>query len=308
MKSDEPIQNGHALPRAFVNSGSLVTAGWLAERLEDPTVRVVDARYIIEMDDQGRFHELPGHASFLESHIPGAAFLSLDDLQDHKNPTHIVDAQGFGDIMSRLGIGSDDDVVVYDTDGGVWSARLWWALRLYGHTAVRLLDGGFGNWVREGLPVESGDRPLEPSRFAGHLQAGLRVEIDDVVSAMSDSDAVIVDGLTEPFHTGRARLFPHLSAGHIPGAVNIPAPDTLDPETDQLLSVAELAERWRPVVDGADRIITYCGAGMYGAFDLFVLHLLGYDAALYDGSWEEWASSEDLPIATVPLVTEGEDR
>ena len=87
-----------------------------------------------------------------------------------------------------------------------------------------------------------------------------------------------------------------------------PEDHNLDPETNRLLPAAVLAERWDPVVDGAERIITYCGAGMYGAFDLFVLHLLGYDAALYDGSWEEWAADEDLPIATVPLLAEDEAR
>ncbi|MEA3502948.1 MAG: sulfurtransferase, partial [Actinomycetota bacterium] len=253
-----------------------------------------------EMDKWGRFHGMPGRDSFLESHIPGAVFFDLDDLRDSDQPAHIVDADTFGGIMSRLGIGSDDEVVVYDTDGGVWAARLWWALCLYGHESVRILDGGSVNWVREGLPMEAGESSLEPSRFVAHLQPGLRVEIDDVVSAMSDPAAVIVDGLSEPFHTGTVRLFPHLPAGHIPGAVNAPAPENLDPETDRLLPIAELVEHWAPVVNGAERIITYCGAGMYGAFDLFVLHLLGYEAALYDGSWEEWAVTNSRLIETAP--------
>ncbi len=308
MNGDELIQSKDALKGTFVNSGALATADWLAERLEDPTVRIVDARYIVEMDEQGRFREVPGHASFLESHIPGAVFLDLGDLRDSSNPAHIVDADMFGDTMSRLGIGSDDDVAVYDTDGGVWSARLWWALRLYGHRKVRILDGGFTNWVQEGMLVESGERSPEPARFVARLQPDLRVEIDDVISATQDSNTVIVDGLTEPFHDGTARLFSHLPAGHIPGAVNMPAPDNLDPETNRLLPAAVLAERWGPVVDGADRVITYCGAGMYGAFDLFVLHLLGYDAALYDGSWEEWAANGDHPIATARSVSEDEGR
>jgi thiosulfate/3-mercaptopyruvate sulfurtransferase len=295
-------------PDTFANPGALATAGWLEERLDDPAVRIVDARYMIEMDDQGRFREVPGRESFVESHIAGAVFLDLNDLRDRTKPAHIVDAAAFSNIMSRLGIGSDHEVIVYDTDGGVWAARLWWALRLYGHSAVRILDGGFSNWVKEGLRLETGEHSIETSRFLARGRPDLIVAIGDVVSAMSDSETVIIDGLTEPFHTGAVRLFPHLQAGHIPGAVNIPAPDNLDSETDRLLPVAELAERWRPVVDSAERIITYCGAGMYGAFDLFVLHLLGYDAALYDGSWEEWAANKNLPIATTPPVSEDEPR
>ena len=308
MKRDESDEGGAASPGTFVNTESLATADWLAERLDDPGVKIIDARYIIEMDDRGRFYEVPGREPFLESHIPGAVFLDLDHLQDSTRPAHIVDGETFEDVMSRLGIGNDDEVVVYDTDGGVWAARIWWALRLYGHGAVRILDGGFTNWVREEQPVESREHPIEPARFVTRPQPDLRVEIEDVVSAMSDPDTVIVDGLTEPFHSGSERLFPRLSAGHIPGAVNIPAPDNLDPETDRLLPVADVAELWRPVVESGERIITYCGRGMYGAFDMFVLHLLGYEATLYDGSWEEWAATEGLPISTSSAVSEGEER
>lgn len=309
-KYDGPVMRGELEANEqvgsepFVNAQSIATAGWLEERLGDPTVTIVDARYIVEMDDQGRFREIPGRDSFLESHIAGAVFLDLDDLRDRTTPAHILGARAFSDVMSRLGIGSDDEVVVYDTDGGVWSARLWWALRLYGHTAVRILDGGFTNWVQQDLPVEGGEPTVGPAHFVARPQANVRAEINDVVSAMSDPDTVIVDGLSEPFHAGRARLFPHLAAGHIPGAVNAPAPDNLDAATDKLLPIAELAARWGSMVDGAERIITYCGAGMFGAFDLFVLHLLGYDAALYDGSWEEWAATEGLPIATAQSVSE----
>ncbi len=308
MSTNQADKSEATSPRAFVNTESLATAGWLAARLDEPGVKIIDARYIIEMDDRGRFYEVPGRESFLESHIPGAAFLDLDHLQHAARPAHIVDGDTFEDVMSRLGIGNDDEVVVYDTDGGVWAARIWWALRLYGHGAVKILDGGFTNWVREELPVDSGEHPVEPARFVARPQPDLRVEIEDVVSAMSDPETVIVDGLTEPFHEGSARLFPHLPAGHIPGAVNVPAPDNLDPETDRLLPVADVAELWRPVVDSGERIITYCGGGMYGAFDLFVLHLLGYDAALYDGSWEEWAATEGLPISTSSAASGDEDR
>jgi len=308
ISRDELTEGQRTGPEAFVNAGALATASWLAERLDDPAVKIIDARYIVEMDDQGRFHEVPGRESFLESHIPGAVFFDLDHLQHAARPAHIVDGDTFEDVMSQLGIGSDDEVVVYDTDGGVWAARIWWALRLYGHGAVRILDGGFTNWVQEELSVESGEYPIEPARFVARPHPNLRVKLEDVVSAISDPATVIVDGLTEPFHSGSDRLFPRLSAGHIPGAVNIPAPDNLDPETDRLLPFADVVELWRPVIANSERIITYCGRGMYGAFDLFVLHLLGYDAALYDGSWEEWAATEGLPISTSSGVPEDEDR
>jgi rhodanese-related sulfurtransferase len=180
----------------------------------------------------------------------------------------------------------------------VWSAWLWRALRLYGHESIRILDGGFTDWVQQELPVEAGEHAVEPSQFVARPQPDLRVEIDDAVSAMSASDTGIVGGLSQPSHTGSVRLFPSLPSGHIPGAVNIPALDNLDPETGRLPPVAGLVECWEPIVDSVERVTTYCGAGMYGAFSLFVLYPTGYDAALCDGSGEEWAATKHPPVAT----------
>jgi len=300
MSTDTSTGRDGVSPDRFANQDALSDAEWLATHLDDPSVKIVDARYMVEMDERGRFFEVPGKAPFLEGHIPGAVFLNLDDLRDATKPAHIVDPEVFAEIMSGMGIGTDDIVVAYDTEGGVWSARLWWALRLHGHERVRVLDGGFANWVDAGLPTETGDRIVEPSAFAAEPIGGLRVDLEDVVAAMEDPDSVIIDALSEPFHAGRVRLYAPLRAGHIPGAINVPAPTNLDPETHRLLPAAVLSERWKVAIGGAERVITYCGGGMYGAFDLFVLHLLGYEAALYDGSWEEWAATGDLPIATDP--------
>jgi len=285
---------------AFDNIDSLAAATWLEDRLDKHLLKIVDTRYIVEQDEKGRFVEVPGTASYLESHIPGAVFLGLDDLRDANEPAHIVGSDVFEEIMSGLGIGTADEIVVYDTDGGMWAARLWWALRLYGHEKVRILDGGFKHWVDQGHPVETGDRIVAPGAFSAQPADGLLAVLDDVLDAQNDSASLIIDALTEPFHTGRVRLYAKLPAGHIPGAITMPAPDNLDPESHRLLPADVLRERWAPVVDGADTIITYCGGGMYGAFDLFVLHLLGYDAVLYDGAWEEWAANDHLPIATTP--------
>jgi thiosulfate/3-mercaptopyruvate sulfurtransferase len=152
---------------------------------------------------------VPGRESFLEFHIPGGVFLDLNTLRDLARPAHVVDAEGFGDVMSRLGVGSDDGVVVYDTDGGVWSGRLWWALRLYGHKSVRILDGGFTNWVQQRLPVASGETMIESSRFVATPRPEFKVDIGDVVAAMSDPGistvVAVFRGLSAP-HTGTATL------------------------------------------------------------------------------------------------------
>jgi len=287
-------------PNEFTNGDAVASPDWLQDRIGDPTVKIVDTRFIVEVDDEGRFREVPGKDSFLESHIPGAVFLDLNELRDASAPAHLVPPSVFEEMISARGIGNEDEIVVYDTEGGVWSARLWWALRLNGHERVRILDGGFTSWVLEEKPVETGNRIVAPSAFVSDPVDHLKIEISDVIDATRDGATVIIDALSEPFHAGRTRLYASLPAGHIPGAINIPAPDNLDSHTHRLLDVDTLRRRWSPVVGDAERIITYCGGGMYGAFDLFVLHLLGYEATLYDGAWEEWAANDALPIATTP--------
>jgi thiosulfate/3-mercaptopyruvate sulfurtransferase len=119
-----------------------------------------------------------------------------------------------------------------------------------------------------------------------------------VLAAISDDGVCIVDALPEPFFLGDAKLYPDLRAGHIPGALNLAAPANLDPKTSTLLSPEKLAELWTSAGVSRDkRVITYCGGGVFAAFALFALHLLGYeDTALYDASWSEWGADESLPV------------
>jgi thiosulfate/3-mercaptopyruvate sulfurtransferase len=285
----------------FVNSASLATAPWLANHLDDPRVVIVDTRYTVELDENGRFLSVPGTAAYLESHIPGAVFVNLDDLRQEPDPTSILSPDEFARAMSRLGVSNEHEVVVYDTEGGTWCARLWWALRYHGHDAVRILDGGFATWTAHGFPVEGGEVSRTPEAFEPQVIPGLRVEIDDVLDAIDDTHTVIVDALPEPFFTGQIPLYPHLRRGHIPGAANIAAPAQVDPTTWELLPPEQLAGMWAPVLEDTARIITYCGGGVYGAFDMFVLHLLGHESSLYDGSWEEWGARDDTPVETGPV-------
>lgn len=285
----------------FVNGEDLVSTAELADRLDAPDLVVVDTRNTVEVDSRGQFRTVPGREGFLAGHVPGAVHLDLDELRDPAEPTSILPPDRFAEAMEALGVGDDREVVVYDTEGGTWAARLWWALRYHGHDRVRLLDGGYVRWVDEDRPVETGPaRPPAATTFTPRLRPDLRVTTDEVLAALDDPTTVIVDALPRPFYEGRISLYPGLRAGHIPGARNVPAPENLDPTTWRLRSPAELARRWEPLLDGRRRVITYCGGGVYGAFDLFVLHLLGHDAALYDGSWEAWAAKDELPIETGP--------
>jgi thiosulfate/3-mercaptopyruvate sulfurtransferase len=287
----------------YTNPDSLVNPTWLVERLEEPGLRVVDLRFDLRPGPSGGLEPTSGRSDYDVGHIPGAVFVDMNaDLAHHDAPLEILSPERFEALMGRLGIGNDTTVVLYDGSGGTWAARLWWALRYYGHDDVRLLDGGYARWVDEGHPTDDAEALPSPARFESRPRPELRVTSDEVLAAISDNGICIVDALPEPFFLGAAKLYPDLRAGHIPGACNVAAPANLDPDTSNLLSAERLEELWASAGVSRDkRVITYCGGGVFAAFALFALHLLGYeDTALYDASWSEWGADESLPVETGP--------
>lgn len=276
-----------------------MSAEWLVSHLDDPSVRVVDARYYVRPTAKGSLIAVSGRDEYNKDHIPGAVFIDvMSDLSDPDTPLHILNSVRFEDLMGRLGIGGDKTIVVYDDQGGTWAARLWWALRYYGHQDVRLLNGGYSLWKNEGHPVEHSSALPKATSFQVQIRPELRVTKEDVMHAIDDEGTVIVDALPPPFYAGELRLYPSHRAGHVPGAINVPAPSNLDPESQTVLSAPRLAELWRDAgLPSNKRVITYCGGGVYASFALFALHLLGHeDAALYDASWMEWGADPNLPI------------
>jgi len=283
----------------------LATTEWLAEHLDAPSVRVVDMRYHAGATSSGSLQGVSGREAYQQSHIPGAVFVDFaSDLAEPEDdvPLNILSPDHFTALVGRLGIGNDSTVVVYDDQGGTWAARLWWALRYYGHDAAKVLNGGLTKWIAEGRPLETHTPALPPATFQARTRPELIATRDEVLQAMGRRDVYIIDALPEAFYTGGARLYPTHKAGHIPTARNLPATDNIDRVAQTLLPADELAQLWRKLDLSPDqKVITYCGAGAYGAFDLFVLYVLGHEnASLYDGSWMEWGANPELPVETGP--------
>ncbi|MDP2950104.1 MAG: sulfurtransferase [Chloroflexota bacterium] len=282
---------------------ALATTEWLAAHLDDPSVRVVDVRYYVGVASGGSFRGVSGRKAYRQGHIPGALFVDFaSDLADPEDdvPLNILSPDRFEALMGRLGIGSGSTVVVYDDSGGTWAARLWWALRYYGHDAAKVLNGGLTKWTAEGHPLERRTPTPPAATFRARKRPALRATCGEVRQAIGRRDVCIVDALPEMFYSGKARLYPTHRAGHIPTALNVPATANVDQATQTLLTADELARLWRKVGLKPDqRVITYCGAGAYAAYDLFVLYVLGHEkVSLYDGSWMEWGANPELPVET----------
>jgi thiosulfate/3-mercaptopyruvate sulfurtransferase len=264
--------------------GPLVSAGWLAEHLADPDLRVIDLRWYLD----GR----SGRAAHGVGHIPGAAFVDLEkEITGAQGPgRHPIPERGqFQEAMRAAGVDNSSRVVVYGDDGAYSSARLWWLLRYFGHPAAAVLDGGIAAWngELEPGPVRSprGDFPTaEPD-------ASMVVDKERVQRA---GDAVLVDARAGERYRGETEPI-DAKAGHIPGAVNVPWRANLG-EDWRFLPKSELRRLYAAA--GGREVISYCGSGVSASVDLLAMELAGISGArLYEGSWSDW-SRHDLPVAT----------
>ena len=286
----------------FPNPHFLADVNWLQQNLEDHNLVILDARFDVRANADGSFSEIRGREDYEQGHVPGAQFVDLQaDLANPDDPTAIIGPEGFSRLMSSLGVDETSCVVVYDARGGVWAARLWWALRYYGHEHVKMLDGGLVAWQAAGFALEAHSPPAKKTGgFVSRPQPHLRVVKEEVLAAITQENTCIIDALPTPFYRGLAGLYPEHRKGHIPGAHNVPAEANLDPATLRIRPMQELQELWaKPGIRPEQRVITYCGGGVFASFSLFVLALMGHEnTALYDASWMEWGRDETLPVET----------
>ena len=271
----------------------LVSVEALAGLLDDPDVLVLDTTWAMDpsADDGPR-------RRYEEAHIPGARFLDFGALRDPESPFH--DTVGDEARVQRAlrGVGLTDQHVVCVAQGLFTSAaRVFWMLRLFGHDKVSVLDGGMKAWVAAGLPTEAG--PSEPASgsFAARPRPALRC---DLAGMQHRGNAQLIDARPPDVFSGERDFFAATDSpargttGHIAGATNIPSRTWTNADAQgRLRSEAELRSILEALNLAPEReTITTCSLGVGASGAAFVLYLLGnHDVSVFDGSWEEWATS-----------------
>ncbi|PRY92924.1 thiosulfate/3-mercaptopyruvate sulfurtransferase [Hasllibacter halocynthiae] len=276
---------------------TLVSTGWLADRLEDPDLRVLDASW--HMPAEGR----DARAEFDGAHIPGARFFDIDAISDPRSglPHMAPEPREFGAQAARLGVGEADRVVVYDASGVFSAPRAWWLFRLMGHRDVAVLDGGLPKWLAEGRPVTGGAAAPARERAApARRRDGIYADAARVADALKRGDRQVVDARAPArFRGEKAEPRPGLRAGHMPGARNVPFGTLLNPDGTMKDPAGLRAAFEAGGVDPARPAITTCGSGITAAvLSLAFARLGNEDVALYDGSWAEWGMESGGDVAT----------
>ncbi len=271
----------------------LVSTEWVAERLNDPAVRIVESDEDILLYDLG--------------HIPGAVKLDWHtDLQDEVE-RDFVDRAGFERLMAAAGIDNDTTVVFYGDRNNWYACYTYWLFRMYGHEDCRIMNGGRSLWEAEGRPLERGYPEYAATDYrAREADLSVRAFRDDVMAMVRSGDPRLVDVRSPQEYTGEVIHmvnYPQEGAqrgGHVRGARNIPwgtaaNADGTFKSASELRAIYEEEKGITP-----DRpTIAYCRIGERSSHTWFVLkYLLGHENVRnYDGSWTEWGSMVGVPIA-----------
>lgn len=269
--------------RAYARPELLAETGWLADRLADPRVRIVDAR---------------GEKEYAAGHIAGAVHMDgFGNLPRAENGDMGSPAE-FARLVGGLGIGNDHTVIVCDTP----SQRMGmvaWAFLYFGHADVRILDGGVSKWVAEGRALEVQRAEWPPASYVATPTEAVYCSLEQAKAGVGRDDFVFWDTRSDDEYAGSANGFrPLPRPGHIPGAAHLEWTQLLDAESRTLKPAAELHRLLEAHGITRDKqVASYCQGGARGALGAYVLRVLGYDRGqAYAGSFEQWSKQPDTVV------------
>jgi thiosulfate/3-mercaptopyruvate sulfurtransferase len=272
----------------------LVSVSWLADRLDDPQVVVLDAT----LPPVGVVPAVDTFGRYLEAHIPGAVFFDIDELSDHSTslPHMLPNEEEFSRKMAGMGVGDGLTLVVYEQTGVFSAPRAWWMLRSFGVREVYFLDGGLAAWSQAGMRVEAGPVQRGKANFTARLDVGVVKDFEQI-QQMIAAKAQILDARSSARFEGMApEPRPGISSGHMPGATSVPFTELVaDGRLKDAESLREIFAAKK--VDLDKPITTTCGSGVTAAVIALGLEIAGAGkVSLYDGSWAEYAQKPEAVI------------
>lgn len=267
----------------------LVDTDWLARRLGDPKVKILDGTW-----------SLPGDAAKLTSgFIPGAVHFDIDAVAaPHPDLKHMLpSAEVFSQAVRRMGISNDDHVICYDRHGLFSAPRVWWTFRMFGHDKVSVLDGGLPAWIKAGHELAAVETVYSETQYTPQITGQAAICFNGICE--NPKAAQIIDARPAGrFTAQQPEPRAGLRGGHIPGSFSLPfgalrtADGRLKPKGELMAAVQAAG------IDLKAPIITTCGSGITAAGLVFILEYLGAASPeLYDGSWAEYGAS-DAPVET----------
>ncbi len=270
----------------------LISAAQFIAELSDPNLRVLDTRFELSEPSWGR-------AAFAQGHVPGAIYLDLDEdlsgpAQRHGGRHPLPNVARLAEKLGAAGFGNDQQVVIYDQVGSMYSARAWWLLRYMGHERVRVLNGGMAAYLAAGGALSTQLVSRSAERLSLAIDPSMMVDVEHIRRRLNESDVLILDARAPERYRGEVEpLDP--KAGHIPGALNC---YYLDNQVDGLFRSPDDLRRRLALVQGAQEVIVYCGSGVSAAHLALALEEAGLGGVkLYAGSWSDWSSYADLPVS-----------
>lgn len=273
---------------------NLVSMKWLLARLYEPDLVIVDCRFTLGQPEAGR-------TAYEGKHIPRAVYLDLEKdlsapLSAHGGRHPLPNAGQMAEMFGKAGIGNDSRVVIYDDQGGMVASRVWWMLKYTGHPQAYVMSESFEAWKAAGFPVTDEKPVVIPASYTAVLQPDMAADVEAVREASASGSAVLVDSREARRYAGLEEPIDPVG-GHIPGAVNSFWKELLN-DQGRWISGDEISQRFSTLPKDKE-IIVYCGSGVSACPNVLALNEAGYSKVkLYPGSWSDWISYPENPVAT----------
>jgi thiosulfate/3-mercaptopyruvate sulfurtransferase len=280
-----------------MNYTTIISADELKQNLDERTWVIFDCRFDLTRPDAGR-------NNYLQGHIPGARYVNLDD--DLAGPVTkstgrhpLPDPEILRKRLGSWGVDNETQVVIYDGGPGAIASRMWWLLRWLGHQSVAVLDGGYAEWMKHEYPVTKDVPQNETRDYTIDVNENMVVNLEDIERNLTTGEYLVLDARDNKRFRGEEEPLDPV-AGHIPGSVNLPMSENLNQQFS-FKDSSELDPVYHDIIGdhSIDQVVCMCGSGVTACHLLLALEIIGLKGArLYPGSWSEWVSDRDRPVAT----------